>query len=64
MELSSNQVEEIVHDTIEPKLGWFNRWFPIFQWSKSTPEDIKNAEEELLSCKAISFGPILAKFLL
>lgn len=49
MELTSNQVEDLVHDTLEPKLGWFNRWFPFLQWSPSSPNDLKNAEEELLS---------------
>lgn len=47
--LTSQQVEDLVHDTIEPKLNWFHRWFPFFKWSPSSPEDLKKAEEDFLS---------------
>lgn len=36
-------------ETLEPQLSWFHRWFPFLQWSPSSPQDLKIAEEELLS---------------
>ena len=51
MEVTSSQVETIIQEKIEPKLGWFNRWFPFLQWSPSSPQDLKKAEEELLQCE-------------
>ena len=47
--LSQSQVEEIVHDQIEPQPSWFHRWFPYLKWSPTSPEDLAKAEEELLS---------------
>ena len=52
--ITSSQIENFVHDTIEPKENWFNRWFPYLKWSPSSPEKLKQAEEELLSCELIS----------
>ena len=49
--ITSSQVENFIHDTIEPRENWFNRWFPFLKWSPSSPEKLKQAEEELLSCK-------------
>jgi len=47
--ITSSQVENFIHDTIEPRENWFNRWFPFLKWSPSSPEKLKQAEEELLS---------------
>ena len=47
--LTQNQIEDIVHDTIEPKQSWFHRWFPYLKWSPTSPEELQKAEEELLS---------------
>jgi len=47
--LSQSQVEEFVHDQIEPQPSWFHRWFPYLKWSPTSPEDLAKAEEELLS---------------
>ena len=41
-------------ETLEPQLSWFHRWFPFLQWSPSSPQDLKIAEEELLSSKWFS----------
>jgi len=49
MEVSSTQVEVLIQENLEPKLGWFNRWVPFLQWSRSSPEDVKKSEEDLLN---------------
>ena len=54
--ITCSQIQSFVHDTIEPRENWFNRWFPYLKWSPSSPEKLKQAEEELLSCKFGSFS--------
>ena len=49
--LTDQEVEHIVHDIIEPREGWFHRWFPFLKWSPSSPDQLRQAEEELLDCK-------------
>ena len=54
--LTDQEVENIVHDIIEPREGWFHRWFPFLKWSPSSPDQLRQAEEELLNCK---FFPLI-----
>lgn len=34
---------------LEPKDSWFRRWFPYLRWVPSSAQELKNAEETLLS---------------
>ena len=34
---------------LEPRESWFRSWFPYFKWVPSSPKDLKEAEESLLS---------------
>ena len=49
--ITSHQIEEIIHDSIEPRESWFHRWFPYLKWSPSSPDKLRQAEEDLLTCK-------------
>ena len=49
--ITSHQIEEIIHDSIEPRESWFHRWFPYLKWSPSSPDKLRQAEEDLLNCK-------------
>jgi len=33
---------------IEPKEGWFGRWFPALKWVRSSPSKLRDAEEEFI----------------
>ena len=49
--ITSHQIEEIIQDSIEPRESWFHRWFPYLKWSPSSPDKLRQAEEDLLNCK-------------
>jgi len=42
---------------IEPKEGWFGRWFPALKWVRSSPSKLRDAEEKFISyCDTPSRG--------
>ena len=44
-------------DDIEPKEGWFSRWFPALKWVRTSPTKLRDAEEEFISrCDTTSKG--------
>ena len=44
-------------DDIEPKEGWFGRWFPALKWVRSSPSKLRDAEEEFIGhCDTPSRG--------
>ena len=44
-------------DDIEPKEGWFSRWFPALKWVRTSPAKLRDAEEEFIArCDTPSRG--------
>ena len=38
----------IEHDCLEPKEGFISYWLPFLRWTKSSPKQLKDAEEDFL----------------